>query len=452
MSETPETPAAAPSASAPPPAARNSPLGPPAPKRLDPAAVMIGVGGVVLLLAVWWLLTTPRSTNDASIDPARVAQLEQRMGTLEGVRGELGTLGGRLQALAPLEGRVQALETKPAPAMPDLRPLEGQLAALAERAAVAERGAAQATDRAAANERRIQGIEAKPAFDPAGVAPRAAFDALGTRVEAQATRLQQLDTDLGRRLQEMAQAGAQREQAAQQALTQKLADMARADEARDKAAAEAAAQRLTALETATQQKLAAAEAAAQQKLAALDAALGQRLAALEAAQKQMAALEGRTARLAAIDRLRGALTAGQALGEGLARIDQPPPALARFAQVAPPTEASLRLSFEDAARAARAASDAGMQPDGGRGGVVDSALSRLGGLVTVRRGDQVVWGDAAEAEIERSRRALEAGDLEMSLTHIDKLPPPARAAMQPWADQARALIAARAALRQLAAG
>ncbi|MFC7542537.1 hypothetical protein ACFQU2_27915 [Siccirubricoccus deserti] len=40
----------------------------------------------------------------------------------------------------------------------------------------------------------------------------------------------------------------------------------------------------------------------------------------------------------------------------------------------------------------------------------------------------------------------------MSLLHLEKLPPPARAAMQPWADQARALLAARAALRQLAAG
>ena len=166
----------------------------------------------------------------------------------------------------------------------------------------------------------------------------------------------------------------------------------------------------------------------------------------------MASLESRTARLGAIDRLRGALAAGQPLAESLGRIDQPPPALARFAQAAPPTESGLRLAFEDAAKAARAASDAAMQPDGSKTGVVDSALSRLGGLVTIRRGEQVVWGDAAEAEIERARRALEAGDLEMSLTHVDKLPPPARAAMQGWADQARALIAARAALRQLAAG
>ncbi|MFC7473265.1 hypothetical protein ACFQS7_02800 [Dankookia sp. GCM10030260] len=426
MSDTPpETPASATA-----PVARNSPLNPPAPKRLDPAAVMIGVGGVVLLLAVWWLLTTPRATSDASIDPARVAQLEQRLGALEGVRGELGTLGGRLQALAPLEGRVQGLENKPAPAMPDLRPLESQLASLAERAAVAERSAAQATDRSAANERRLQGIEAKPAFDPAAITPRAAFDALGTRVEAQAARIQQLDADLGRRLQEVARADEQREQAAQQVMQQKLQELTRGDEEREKAARQEA----------------------EKKLAALEKTLGERIAALETAQKQMKDLESRTARLAAIDRLRGALLAGQPLGEGLAKVDQPPAALARFAQSAPPTEASLRLSFEDAAKAARAASDAAMQPDGSKAGVVDSALSRLGGLVTVRRGEQVVWGDAAEAEIERARRALEAGDVEMSLTHVDKLPPPARAAMQGWADQARSLVAARAALRSLAAG
>ena len=114
----------------------------------------------------------------------------------------------------------------------------------------------------------------------------------------------------------------------------------------------------------------------------------------------------------------------------------------------------MRLSFEDAARAARAASDAAMSaraPDGGRAGVVDSALARLGGLVTVRRGEEVVWGDAAEAELERARRALDAGDLEGSLGYIGKLPPAARTAMDGWTEQARALIAARNALRQIAA-
>ena len=98
-------------------------------------------------------------------------------------------------------------------------------------------------------------------------------------------------------------------------------------------------------------------------MAALDTALGQAVGpAVEQAQQKLAALEGRTARLAALDGLQAALTAGQPLGQALARIEQPPPALARFGNTAPPTEASLRLSFEAAAQAARAASDAAMQP------------------------------------------------------------------------------------------
>ena len=45
---------------------------------------------------------------------------------------------------------------------------------------------------------------------------------------------------------------------------------------------------------------------------------------------------------------------------------------------------------------------------------------------------------------------LEAGDVEGSLGYIGKLPPAARAAMDPWTEQARALLAARNALRQIA--
>ncbi|WP_200306189.1 hypothetical protein [Paracraurococcus ruber] len=72
--------------------------------------------------------------------------------------------------------------------------------------------------------------------------------------------------------------------------------------------------------------------------------------------------------------------------------------------------------------------------------------------MTVRRGDQMLWGASIEPEIERARRALEAGDLEVSVQTIEKLPAPALDAMKGWLDQARALIAARGALRQLAAG
>ncbi|MBR0669542.1 hypothetical protein GXW76_00005, partial [Roseomonas soli] len=119
-----------------------------------------------------------------------------------------------------------------------------------------------------------------------------------------------------------------------------------------------------------------------------------------------------------------------------------------FAAAAPPTDATLRLSFEDAARAGRAASEASREGQG----VLDSAVTRLSGLVTVRRGQEVVWGDAAAAEIERARRAVEAGDVEGALAHLARLPAPAQEAMRAWTDQARALTEARAALATLAAG
>ena len=84
--------------------------------------------------------------------------------------------------------------------------------------------------------------------------------------------------------------------------------------------------------------------------------------------------------------------------------------------------------------------------------MLDSAVARLSGLVTVRRGEEVVWGDAAAAEIERARRAVDAGDIEGALARLSRLPPAAQEAMRAWADQARALVAARAALAALAAG
>lgn len=428
------------------------PASPAAPRvagaRVEPAGLMIGVGGVVLLLALWWLWATPRADRAAEGDAGRLASIEQRLAGLDAVREQTATLGatlgarlpalaaleGRVQQLGALEGRTKTLEDRPPP--PDIRPLEAQTTGLAERVAAAERGAGQAVDRAAANERRLQALEARPAFDPATVAPRDAVDALATRaerlserIEAQAARIQAMEADQTRRLQELARTQDERRAAAEQAAAQRVAE----------------------LEATVRERVAALEREFGQRLSELDKTLGQRLAALEQAQQKLAALEGRTVRLAAVDGLQSALAAGQSLGALLARLDQPPPALARYGATAPPTEASLRLSFEDAARTARAASDAGLQPDGSRQGVVDSALARLGGLVTVRRGDQVVWGDAAEADIARARRALEAGDLDLALSHVDRLPPPARAAMDGWSDQARALLAARTALRQLGA-
>jgi hypothetical protein len=69
---------------------------------------------------------------------------------------------------------------------------------------------------------------------------------------------------------------------------------------------------------------------------------------------------------------------------------------------------------------------------------------------TVRRGDEVVLGDLAERPLEQARMALAAGEVEAALRHLEALPPGARQAMKDWTDQAEALLAARAALRQMA--
>lgn len=180
---------------------------------------------------------------------------------------------------------------------------------------------------------------------------------------------------------------------------------------------------------AMQRSLTQSEAEAQ-ALAARIAPLAERLEAAEAG----------TARLVLIETLRSRLAAGQPLGPVLERLPgEAPPALARFAETAPPTEPALRLSFEESVRAARAEVAEG-QPRG------------IGSLFTIRRGEEVIWGDANEAILERARRALTAGDLAASVAHLEQLPESHRAPMQSWISQAQSLVAARAALRDLAGG
>lgn len=197
-------------------------------------------------------------------------------------------------------------------------------------------------------------------------------------------------------------------------------------------------------------RLDAAEAQAGQsaeRLAAMQLSLAQREAEAQALAARIAPLADRlqaaeagTARLVLMDTLRARLDAGQALGALLSRLPgSTPPALARFAEAAPPTEPSLRLSFEDAVRTARA-QVAEAQPRG------------IGSLFTIRRGEDVIWGDANETTLERARRALTAGDLAGAVTHLGSLPDTHRTPMADWIAQAQALVAARVALRDLAGG
>jgi hypothetical protein len=194
--------------------------------------------------------------------------------------------------------------------------------------------------------------------------------------------------------------------------------------------------------------LAAAGTALEGRLAGAESALGARMQALEAAHARNAGLEARTNRVQAIAALRARLDAGQALGPTLAPVPNPPAALSRFASASPPTEAALRLAFEDAARAARAASEPAREGQS----ILESASARLAGLITIRRGETIIWGDEAAAALEAARRALEAGDLPGALGRLAPLPPAARAALGAWEADAQALLAARAAIITLAGG
>jgi hypothetical protein len=206
--------------------------------------------------------------------------------------------------------------------------------------------------------------------------------------------------------------------------------------------------RLEVAEKAEVERIAAAGAALEGRLAGAESALGTRMQALEAAQTRISAIEARANRVQGIAALRARLDAGQALGQTLTAFPNAPAALSRFASASPPTEASLRLAFEDAARAARAASEPAKEGQS----ILESASARLAGLVTIRRGETIIWGDEAAAALEAARRALEAGDMPGALGKLAPLPPAARAALSGWEADAQALLAARAAIITLAGG
>jgi hypothetical protein len=172
-------------------------------------------------------------------------------------------------------------------------------------------------------------------------------------------------------------------------------------------------------------------------LAASVASLAQKLASVAQAGQDA------TQRLARIEAARTALDAGQPLGV----IAGAPPALARYATTAPPTEAGLRESFDAAAdaalRASRPAEPANLPA---------RLLQRAESLLTVRVGGKVVAGPPAAVPLDAARHRLDAGDLAGALASLAPLDAPAAQAMAPWTAQARALLDARAALAAMTSG
>jgi hypothetical protein len=301
---------------------------------------------------------------------------------------DLAALGDQVRALSD---RVTRLEQRPAPTAapasapaPDLRPLEQRVAAL-------ERRPAPAGPDLGPIEQRLTALEQKPQTDAVS---HAEFAALGGRVDALAGRQDQLA-------------------AYQQGLDTSMAG------------------KLDAID-----KRIGAE---DQKFSAVD----QRLTGLDKTAGQVSAVADRAARIARLQAAQAALDAGQKLGD----LPGAPPALARFAQTDPPTEAQLRLSFPDAANRAEAASIPAATADQP---FFTRVWNRAQALVTVRQGDHVVVGDPAAGIIAHARRELGAGDLAGAVATLGELTGPPAQAMAPWVAQARALLDARAALATMA--
>lgn len=133
-------------------------------------------------------------------------------------------------------------------------------------------------------------------------------------------------------------------------------------------------------------------------------------------------------------------------GQPLGTIPGAPAALARYATAKPPTLTGLKASFPQYAEAAaRAGGDTAPH-----GGFWENVKGRIESMVTVRHKDQVLVGSSAAGTLSNARTALDRDDLAGAVTALKKLPPAAAAAMQPWSDKAAHLLAARAALAQMA--
>ncbi len=168
------------------------------------------------------------------------------------------------------------------------------------------------------------------------------------------------------------------------------------------------------------------------------AGLEQRLAVAEAAVTKTAA---RAAQLDAFGSASHALAAGKPLGV----IPGAPPALARYADSKPPTEASLRQEFAGlAVRAAEAS-----KPETEADTIAQRMWLHVRSLVTIKDRDKVLVGAPAAIVLGEAQDRLAAGDLAAAVAALAALDPAAAAIMADWTARGQALLDARAALANL---
>jgi hypothetical protein len=171
-------------------------------------------------------------------------------------------------------------------------------------------------------------------------------------------------------------------------------------------------------------------------------ALTNRVAAVESHAGNLGSLTKRLDRIARLQEASFALAAGRPIGD----LPNAPDALARYARAAPPTEAQLRLRFPREAQTALAAK----QPDRSDAPFADRVWERAQGLITVRRGDDVVVGNPAAIILSRAQTTLDAGDIAGAVNAVEALSGQPAKAMANWLSDAKALLSARSALAEMA--
>ena len=364
-------------------------------RKLDLLPVLYVAGFVVLAGSVFYLWQNPPASPLAT----------QAAGQVDTLQTQVTALRDQVTKLT---------DQKPTgPSAADFTKLQQQVTALDGRQIVAPAVVAALSD-------KVGALESHPAVDPAAI----------TQLTNRITALE------GRKIVTPEQLSLLSDQV--QAVGRQIPDVAPLT------------QRLAALEqrpTFDPAKLSDLAAKLQQSQDA-EGKLGTRLDALEkqasAQTDQLKALTQKAQITARLQGMAAALAAGQKLGD----IPGAPPALARFATEAPPTESSLRESFDRYADAAQKAS----QPAITANQDFSARLwTRAQQAVTVRQGDRVLVGDPIAGVIAHAHEKLDNGDLAGSVEALKGLAGPAAAAMQPWTEKAQSLVAARSAIASLAA-
>jgi hypothetical protein len=91
------------------------------------------------------------------------------------------------------------------------------------------------------------------------------------------------------------------------------------------------------------------------------------------------------------------------------------------------------------------------QPEESQNSFFSRAVARLEQTVTLRQGDHVIVGDPAAGVVATAQQDLDNDNLQGAVDKLATLNGRAAQAAQHWLEQARELLAARAALAQLAA-